>query len=355
MDPSTLIPAADPILVEWGWFQGLLSLTFLLHILLVNVALGTAVVALANTWCSHECTEPVGKAVSTKLPTVIALTVNFGVAPLLFLQTLYGHFFYVSDILMGWYWLAVPFLIMLAYYMAYLYDFSFDMLGSLRGLVVGLCVAIILLVAFLFTNNMSMMTTPERWLGYFTEPDGIYLNWGEPTLYPRYLHFVLASLAVGGLVTALHYDREPHRAEPLAEWHVERGMKWFFRCTLAQLVVGPWWLLGLPRDAMLQLMGGSGIGTALFLAALLGALMCLHAGFFKQPRAAAFYLVCTVAFMSGVREVVRMATMEPYFKASDLKVLGQYSPMVMFGAALVLGLCILAYVLVQTRKALREG
>ena len=50
-----------------------------------------------------------------------------------------------------------------------------------------------------------------------------------------------------------------------------------------------------------------------------------------------------------------MATMEPYFKASDPEVLGQYSPMVMFGATLVLGLGILAYVLVQTRKALKEG
>lgn len=355
MDPTTLIPAADPIMVEWGWFQGLLSLTFVLHILLVNVAVGTAAVALANTWCRHECTVPVGKAVSTKLPTVIALTVNFGVAPLLFLQTLYGQFFYVSDILMGWYWLAVPFLIMFAYYMAYLYDFSFDLLGSLRGLVIALGLVAMLTVAFLFTNNLTMMATPERWALYFTDADGIFLNWGEPTLIPRSLHFILASLAVGGLATALYYDRAPGNAEPLADWHVERGMKWFFRCTLLQVLTGLWFLMGLPHDAMMQLMGESGIGTALFLASLMGALMCLHAGFFKQPRAAAFYLVCTVVFMSGVREIVRMATMEPYFQASDLEVLAQYSPMIMFGVTLVFGLCVVAYVLNLARKALREG
>lgn len=353
MDPATLIPRADPLMMEWGWFQGLLNLTFLAHILLVNLALGLAVVAFSNTWCGQDCTDPVGKAVSTKLPTIIALTVNFGVAPLLFLQTLYGHFFYVSDILMGWYWLSVPFLIIVAYYMAYLYDFSFASLGSFRGPVIGLGVFCLLCVAFLFVNNLTMMNTPERWPLYF-ERDGIFLNWGEPTLVPRYLHFVLASLAVGGLATALYYSRASKAADPQAGWHAERGMKWFFRCTAAQIAAGVWFLLALPRDVMLQFMGGSGLGTALFLSSLLGAAMCLHAGWFRQPKAAAFYLVCTVAFMTGVREIARMAYTGAYYSPADLEVIPQYTPFVMFVLALALGAGIVTYVLRLAAKAGEE-
>lgn len=355
MDPTLLVPIPDPIQVPWGWFQGLLSLTFVAHILLVNIALGAALVALATTWCRHECTEPVGRDISVKLPTIIALAVNFGVAPLLFLQTLYGHMFYVSDILMGWWWLVVPFLLILAYYAAYLYDFKFDRLGSLRGLVAGFCAVVLLLVGFLFANNISLLGNPVQWPLYFTKPGGTFLNFGEATLIPRFLHFVLASVAVGGLAAALNWSRASKQAEPLADWYVDQGMKWFFRATLAQLLVGPWFLLGFEREVILQFMGRSAPATALFLAALLGALLCLHAGFYKQPKRGALYLVCTVAAMTGVREFARIGTMAPYFKASSLEVTGQYSPMVMFVTTLAVGLIIIAYILSLALKARKEG
>ncbi|WP_461208422.1 hypothetical protein [Desulfocurvus sp. DL9XJH121] len=354
MDPMTLIPKPDPIMLDWGWFQGLLDLTFMVHILLVNLTLGTAVVALFSIWSGQENTEPVGKDISVRLPTVIALTVNFGVAPLLFLQTLYGHFFYVSDILMGWYWLAVPFVVMASYYLAYIYDFSFASLGGARGLVIGLCVLCLLAVGFLFVNNLTLMMSPERWSRYFDGP-GIFLNWSEPTLVPRYLHFVMASLAVGGLATALFYGRRSRRTAPLSLEHVERGMKWFFRCTVLQMVVGVWFLLALKKDVMLWLMGGSVLGTVFFLASLAGAGLCLYAGWRRLPRLALFAVVLTVVCMSGVREIVRVGYMGPYFTPTELEVVPQYSPLVMFLLALVLGLGIVAYVLGLARKAVREG
>lgn len=355
MDPTLLVPTPDPIQVSWGWFQGLLSLTFVAHILLVNIALGGALVALCSTWCGQKCTEPVGRDISLKLPTVIALAVNFGVAPLLFLQSLYGHLFYVSDILMGWWWLAVPFLIILAYYSAYLFDFKYDMLGSLRGLVVAFCAAVILLVGFLFANNISLLGNPVQWPQYFTAEGGTFLNFGDPTLIPRFLHFVLASVAVGGLVLALSWSRGTKRDEPLAEWYVERGMKWFFWGTLGQLIVGPWFLLGFESDVILQYMGREGLATAFFITAMAGALMCLHAGYFQQPRRAAFYLICTVSAMTGVREFARIGTMDPYFKADQLVVTGQYSPMIMFIVTLVIGLGMIAYVFKLVAAAKQEG
>jgi len=355
MDPTLLMPTPDPVQVPWGWFQGLLSLTFVAHILLVNIALGGALVALCSTWCRQECTEPVGRDISEKLPTVIALAVNFGVAPLLFLQSLYGHLFYVSDILMGWWWLVVPFLIILAYYSAYLFDFKFDMLGSLRGLVVAICAALMLFIGFLFANNISLLGNPVQWPLYFTAPGGTFLNFGDATLIPRYLHFVLASVAVGGLVLALNWRRPSKQAEPLADWYVERGMKWFFWATLLQLAVGPWFLIGFPGEVILLFMGRDGLATAFFLTGMMGVLMCLHAGWFKQPGRAAFYLVCTVVAMTGVREFARIGTMDPYFQANQLQVTGQYSPMIMFVITLVVGLFIIGYILKLVAAAKKEG
>ena len=48
MDPALLLPSPDAIPVPWGWFQALLLFTFFCHILLMNVMLGTACIALAG-------------------------------------------------------------------------------------------------------------------------------------------------------------------------------------------------------------------------------------------------------------------------------------------------------------------
>lgn len=355
MDPMTLIPRPDPLMVEWGWFQALLSGTFFVHIVLVNIVLGSAAVAMVNTWCKQDCTYPVGHDIATKLPTAIALTVNFGVAPLLFLQTMYGHLFYVSDIIMGWYWLGVIALVIFAYYMAYLYDFNFELLGSLRGLTIGLSLAALIATAFMFTNNVTMMISPDRWDAWFANKAGNVLNWGDPTLIPRFLHFIAASFAVGGLVQALNWRRESKQAEPMADWYVERGMKWFFYGTAAQFILGPWFLLSMKPGVASQFFGPSAIGTPLMLTALTGAFFCLHAGFFAQPRRAAFYFLVTAAAMTGVREIARILYLKPYLSVQDIPVVEQTSPMVMFFIALAAGILIITYILRLAKKANAQG
>ena len=47
------------------------------------------------------------------------MTVNLGIPPLLFLQTLFGQFLYSSSILMAVFWLSVVPVLIVAYYAAY--------------------------------------------------------------------------------------------------------------------------------------------------------------------------------------------------------------------------------------------
>jgi hypothetical protein len=101
MDPARLIPASDPLPVPWGWFQILLLLTFVLHLLFMNTMLGTGIIALVSHLKNPKSALPVTADISKKLPYTIAFTVNMGVPPLLFLQVLYGHLFYVSSVLMA--------------------------------------------------------------------------------------------------------------------------------------------------------------------------------------------------------------------------------------------------------------
>jgi hypothetical protein len=56
---------------------------------------------------------------------------------------------------------------------------------------------IFLFIAFLLSNNMTLMLHPEQWSVYFKHPAGTVLNLADPVL-PRYFHFINGGLAVGG-------------------------------------------------------------------------------------------------------------------------------------------------------------
>ena len=345
MNPASLIPLAEPIPIPWGWFDVLLVLTFTVHILFMNALLGSAAIGLVRSLRGdHELAHDVGQ----KSPPLLALTINMGVAPLLFLQVLYGHFDYVSSVLMGGWWLAVIAALLFSYYGFYTYKFKYDALGGTgRNALFLLSVAGIVYTGFMLTNNMTLMLLPETWTEYFTR-DGGFLNLSDPTLIPRFLHFMVGSLAVGGLFIAL-LGRMRKRED-----YVDDGLTWFIRATMVNLAVGIWFLVVLPRPILLAFMGGSLPATLTLLAGLLGAGVALWAAFRKNPVQTTVWAVLTVLFMSLARNWVRTLYLAPWFKAEDTLVTHQYSSFYLFLGFLVGGLALIGYMLKLYFRS-REG
>ncbi len=335
MNPADLIPTADAIPVPWGWFQVLLIATFTIHLLFMNAMVGGGIIALAGHIKGNPSSEPVRRDLSGRLTIIIALAVNFGVAPLLFLQALYGQFIYVSSQLMAVYWLSVIGILILAYYGAYLYKFKYDVLMDKRVPLLGVTVVLLLAIAFFFTNNMTLMLRPEAWIRYFENPQGTILNLSDPTLIPRYLHFMTASVAVGGLFIALVWTYRENRGTPGAREHIDQGMRWFTHATLLQIVIGFWFQMSLPREIMLLFMGKSPVHTGLFLVALALVVAVLLLGIHRKVRLTAGATLALVLLMVVMRDLVRAAYLSPYYTPSDLAVTGQYSPLAVFLAALV--------------------
>lgn len=352
MDPSGLIPLADSIPTQWGWFYFFLILTFILHLLLMNVMLGTGIIALVRHLKKRGGACPVCKDISLKLPYQIAFTINFGVAPLLFLQVLYGQFIYVSSILMGVYWLSVVGILMIMYYSAYIYDFKYDQWPNLRLYFLIIMVVLALVIAFLFSNNMTLMLSPEKWTGYFENRSGTMLNLGDPTLIPRYLHFVVASIAVGGLFMAITWK---FKQDPGAAGYIQQGMNWFVYATLVQIIVGIWFLISLPQEIMLMFMGGSALHTAVFLTGLLGVVIILLTGFKKMVWSTTAALVLTIVFMVLMRDLVRNAYLSGYYHPSERTVVPEYAPLFIFIVVLVLGLGAVFYMLKLAFEAGKEA
>lgn len=351
MSAHELIPAPDAIPVAWGWLYFLLILTFVLHLLFMNIMLGSAIMAFIHDLRGKN--TAVSKDISTKLPYTIAFTINLGVAPFLFLQVIYGNFIYTSSVLMAGYWLSVIGLLILLYYSAYIYDFRFDKMPGSRTFFIGLSVILGLIVAFLFVNNMTLMLRPEAWSEYFANRSGTVLNLGDPMLWPRYLHFITASVAVAGLFQALMAKLRP--ALPDREERIEQGMKWFTYATIVQIIIGLWFLISLPQEVMLSFMGASGLNTTIFLLGLATALLSLAFGFTRRVWPTTATIAATIVLMALMRDLVRVEFLRPYFHPSDLKLIPQYSPMVVFFIALVLGLGLVAYMLNLAAKTGKEG
>lgn len=343
MDPATLIPTPDPLQVPWAWFQLLLTITLFLHILLMNMMLGGAFIAFARHLTHPEDPGPLTRMVSRRLPFTIAFTVNFGVAPLLFVQVLYGHFMYTSSILMASFWLAIVALLIAAYYLAYIYSYRYESMMMGRTVTVGLSLLLLLLIGFLITNNFLMMMRPDSWVRYFARPGGTLLIFSDPTIVPRYLHFVVSSVAVGGLGIALYYTVRPGKNEEQASTWISYGCGWFGWATILNFGIGFWFFGSLPPGTVDFSTGtGTLITVCLVVGMVLAGLATIQA-FRIKVLPATWLILGSIFTMLLARDLLRTAYLKPWFSVGDPPVTPQYSPLIVFLLFFVAGLALLAW------------
>ena len=336
---DSIIPTADSIPVHWLWFQGLLIFTFFIHMILMNFLLGGS---LLTVW--DLLTGKLEKKASGSIPTLVALTVNFGVPPLLFVQVLYGHLFYSSSVMVAVPWILVVPILIVAYYGAYLFVKQCDRARgwSAAGLVItslGL-----LYIAFIFVNNNTLAIQPDRWGIYFENPGGRNLNLGEPTLWSRYLHFLLAALAIGALGRAILY-RFSRIKKKEKERQIRRNLKIFGWMTVIQFGVGTWFWLSMPADVWKSFMGGSLFATAMMVSGWIVAVLILHSSFTGRLTAAMILGGIEVFVMVIVRDLARTAYLKEVFHPSQLENMAEVSPLIAFLLVFVVGLIAIYYMI----------
>jgi hypothetical protein len=270
MNMPNLVPSPDmlPLPAPAPLLHFLLLLIFFLHLLCMNCLLGGI---FLTAWSRIRSRAPndahaqLANQVTTLLPSLVAGTVTLGVAPLLFIQVLFGQFFFTSSVIMGWPWFAVVPILILAYYGTYLQAFSSHKLGSLRLPLLIVTVLLYATIAFIYTNNTTLMLRPDHWGQiYFANPLGTNLNTGEPMLLARYLHMVLGAVAVAGLFIAW-LGRFKAQSDPEHSTFLRRyGLTVFTWLTALNIVVGLWFFMTLDRPVRKLMMGESIYTTLLF-------------------------------------------------------------------------------------------
>jgi hypothetical protein len=359
MIQPNLIPIVDPnpLPAPYWVFKVLLIVTFFLHIVAMNFMLGGAVLALVSKRRSknRDGGNRVFFDVAKKLPILLPATITLGIAPLLFVQVLYGQFFYTSSIVMAWPWFLVLVLLTIAYYGFYYVSFRSGQRPGRAGGVMLFSVILIFIIGFIYSNNLTLSQMPSRWGSkYFANPAGWHLNLSEPTLIPRFLHFFVAAVAVGGLllvfVALANWKRDNEYARPVLQF----GGKAFMYATMAQFLVGIWFLASLPRNLRLLFMGDNPWATILLLVGAVGgiaAIFVMSSALRKENVHVAAYgvsgiLAVVILSMCVMRDILRDAYLQPYFHPEQFVVRTQWSVFPLF-LALFVGGVVLWFVMLQ--------
>lgn len=190
IDSSTL-----PALPAPFWFVEFFKvLGFTLHMLAMNIWFAGLPLAILAFVISSRNSRRLAVRMFSQLPVIMALGINFGIVPLLFIQTAYYKVFYTSTILMAWHWFLVIPLLAIAYYSLYICAFSIKPGGKTHylfpfGLVAMFC---LLAIAYIQVNAMSLMVRPDTWLAIWDKSqvaaavDGLGVNSSDPALWLRY-------------------------------------------------------------------------------------------------------------------------------------------------------------------------
>jgi cytochrome c len=246
-----------------------------------------------------------------------SLAVVLGVGPLLLVSVAYTEPFYTSSLLIAPFWLSVLWLVTLAFGLLYAYKYGFGGWGDARprwhaasglaGAAVLLCVPLIYL-----TNTQLMLdaSAMARRPGFF---DAL-LHVGN--VLPRYLHFLLASLAIAGLWVMGWWGRAASGTpvEELARLRIFGG-RVAIGTTAAQFVVGPLVLLTLPRGALTwPAVTVLALGVLAGLGAIFSLLDTLRGA--ARLRTAVALLAVTIACMGTTRHLIREALLQRPLDAS---------------------------------------
>jgi hypothetical protein len=347
---TNFIPNLDPnpLPAPFWVFKLLLVVAFFLHILAMNFLLGGAVLALISRWTSgnQEHGKRAFADIAKKLPSFLPGTITLGIAPLLFVQVLYGQFFYSSSVIVAWPWFLILVFLTIAYYGLYYVSFKGSVQPAKAPAVMLISTLLIFATGFILSNNLTLSQVPSRWRAkYFAHPSGWNLNLSEPTPIPRFLHFFTAAIAAGGLLLVFLALARWNKDVEYSRYLLHSGGKAFTYATMAQFVVGTWFLVSLPRDLRTLFFGGSPLATtllALALAAALGSILLMGDALRRDDVRRAAYSVTALAAaailcMSVMRDILRDAYLKPYFHPQQFAVKTQWSVFPLFLLLFVAG------------------
>jgi hypothetical protein len=309
-------------------FQVLMVLTWVPHILFVNISLGAALMGLyAFTKRRDPHWQSLSEAMTKVAKVGVSLLVVLGVAPLLFTQTIYDPQWYASNLLSAaWvigfiFTLTIGYLAWFVFYLknhgehAPVWAFWLGVFG----------LAMFLLDGFIMHILAYQGLHPEQWVAWYTPGGTVDMSGTRIHAYelPRWGFFMAMSITVFGAFLVAYGDYFKVRADRSPAYLAfARGLGAKIALVGAglQIILLLWWLVDLPANIHAWAHPMTWL-LLIYLAVLAAAFWFTRTNTEGQGYKLLTLSVGMAGLVAIFREVIRMAYMAPFnYNVLDYKV-----------------------------------
>lgn len=334
---SSIIPPDIELVIpgNLGFFELLIVVSFLLHIIFVNITIGSSAMAVFQEIKGMRTKKREDDLLALQLAThtsiLKSIAVVLGVAPLLLISVIYTQYFYPSTILIGKAWLSLLLILIVAFLLLYMYKFMWDKMSEnpnkkrLHVVIGSVGTLLLLFVPLIFIVNVVSMLYPTMWEG----ANGFFHSlFYYPQIWPRYGHFILASFAVSGFYLYFWNNRlqkkmsESNDTEEKMITNGKRlGLQVMIGSTVLQFALGFILLFSFDRDIRMLYLGDDFLLTTLFVISLLMTAMLVYFLYLLMVRDKRKYFILSLStfviilsVMGWMRHELRESYLNPYLE-----------------------------------------
>jgi hypothetical protein len=347
---SALIGLRDPMGIPFfPWlFQGLMVLTFALHILLVNLVVGGICLAVYHHFKGGEYGTLLSKTMARCSTVNLSLAIVLGVAPLLFIQVIYDPFWYAANSISAWWAMVFLLVTTLGFLSLYVFYLKRAKQPSGFGIFGIFSLAMVVFAGVIMSMFAMQQLLPEKWLSWYIVNDSLQTLGGSFHAFSlgRFLHFMVPAfinIGIYMMLYAWYFRPRPDFDQNYLDWVGKTGARMAKIAAMVQVVIGFWWLFTVP-------MKFSFYSNPLFLlGAALGVLvMVLLMAGQKDPDRYALPLgilsLVAVLGMSTAREVLRMSYLGQFdYSVYQYPVNLDLGSTALFLVTFIMGLVVIAY------------
>jgi len=338
------------------WFVQFFKVVgFVLHMIPMGIWFaGLPIVILCALWNSKH-SQLYAQRMSTQLPVMMALGINFAIVPLLFLQTTYYKAFYTATILTAWFWIAVVPVTLVGYYSLYIAAYSGE---NRRRMILFsiLATACFFCIALLITNGLSLMVSSNLWTGMVAETNyygavlGTAHNFENPMLWMRLMTMFGLGLLTAGIWTTFdaHFLMRANAENVPAnyrQWTTTLALVMAF-CGAAILTGTEWYLKTVGGSATYPYFGG----VLLVAYAVVFVLLLAKTGSATAVAFATVLQFLTLAGFGVIRQIGQNTGMARFVDVSTLPENVQWDPLIAFLVCFLLGVGVIVWMVAQCVK-----
>ncbi len=341
---TNLIPSYDVLgLPMPPWLgQFLMALTLALHWSFLSMTAGGAMAYLLP----QPSPAVDRKGLSVFLPFSLSMAMTLGIAPLLFVQVLYGNFFYTANILMGYVWLALLVLVLINIYLLF---FAYRRIKQGRSVgPIGLVVLLLLAgSALILSSNATLTQNPQAW-DTFRSKMGMVPYLADATFWPRWMFAILALLAGGGLFVTIYRRIQLGKQNEPSRQEISISLMISLAALVGLLLCGFWASRSLPEAIRSTLFESAEsifayAATAAFLIALILVFIARRAVSLPKLILAGGVFFLGLSAIAALRDTLRRIALADHLSLSKLPVHPQWDSFALFAVVFVLGLALVAY------------